>query len=150
MSSQSISGTCLCTATSLSISTTASPSLVFICHCRDCQRLAGGTCQVVAVFNTPDITISKTPDAFKTYTIPGSSTHSGHDKAKVACERCGCTLYTIPMKWGGEKMVIRISLFDGGFERWKPTQEWFVKRRPAWLEAIDGAKQFDEVGGVGM
>jgi hypothetical protein len=115
------------------------------------QRLAGGPCQVVAVFNTSEVQILKTRDKFKTYEIPGSCTYSGHDKVKVACKECGCTLYTVPMKWGGEKMVIRTSLFDGGFERWRPTQEWFVKRRPEWLKPIDGAKQFEEVGGgVGM
>jgi hypothetical protein len=54
------------------------------------------------------------------------------------------------MKWGGEKMVIRTTVFDGWLERWRPTQEWFVKRRPDWLKPVHGAKQFDEVSGMGV
>ncbi|XTI88467.1 hypothetical protein V2W45_1520788 [Cenococcum geophilum] len=65
-------GHCLCYTISLAIPLTAEPPLSLICHCRDCQRNAGGPSSCV----------------LKEHIIPGSATLSGCDKVKAFCSRC--------------------------------------------------------------
>lgn len=55
-------------------------------------------------------------------------TESGFNKKKVFCERCGCTLWTIPMQHGGQKVVVRTALLENGYvtiEVW-PTRLFFT------------------------
>ncbi|OCL15334.1 hypothetical protein AOQ84DRAFT_307407 [Glonium stellatum] len=143
-------GHCLCNAISLAIPLTVEPSLSFICHCRDCQRNASGPYQVVVIFPSSSVRINGLDKILKEHTIPGSATLSGSDKVKAFCSLCGCTLFTVPVKWSGEKTVVRIALFDEGLGKWPPTQEWFVKSRPLWIRAAEGTKESNMAGGVGI
>jgi hypothetical protein len=40
---------------------------------------------------------------------------SGCDKHKVFCSRCGCTLWTIPMKHAGSHWIVRTALIENGY-----------------------------------
>jgi hypothetical protein len=52
-------GNCLCRAIRLRVPspTEKPPILTFLCHCRDCQRNAGGAYQTMAIYNKDDVTI---------------------------------------------------------------------------------------------
>jgi len=41
-------------------------------------------------------------------------TQSGNEKHKVFCKQCGCTLWTIPMKFEGKYKIIRTALIEDG------------------------------------
>lgn len=49
----------------------------------------------------------------KTYIL--RDTTSGVEKHKAFCETCGCTLWTIPMRHKGEKLIVRTALIDDGY-----------------------------------
>jgi hypothetical protein len=79
-----------------------------------------------------------------TYVIAGTETASGKPKPKVFCGNCGCTLYTVPAKWNGKRIVVRTSLLEMTVEQaelLQPHEEWFVKNRAKWLSPIEGARQ---------
>lgn len=53
-------------------------------------------------------------DGFATrYTIH-ESTVSGLPKVKCFCNRCGCTIFTVPSSDGPEETVIRTALIENG------------------------------------
>lgn len=132
-------GHCLCGAITLSVQ--ATPLISVICHCRDCQRNAGGPVQALAVFPTSDVTTNDPAGVLQTYTIPGSQTGSGLDKDKTFCGRCGCPVATFPGKFKGERTVLRTAMFDDATTLWPPTQEWFAKDRVPFMEPLTGLKQ---------
>lgn len=79
--------------------------------------------------------------------ISGTETASGKAKPKVFCGNCGCTLYTVPAKWDGKKIVVRTSLLEMNDEQanlMKPQEEWFIKDKVKWCSPIEGARQVQE------
>lgn len=147
MSLEPLRGHCLCGSLRISLQWPAlnPPSLVYVCHCIDCQRLAG-PCQVLGIFNTLEVFIHDPYSVARSYTVPGDKTSSGQEKIIKTCGKCGCAITLVMMAWGGERTAVRMGLFEGWLEEWQPTQEWFVKRRPKWMKAIEGIMQFEEIG----
>ncbi|KAK2873801.1 hypothetical protein FQN49_002064 [Arthroderma sp. PD_2] len=70
-------------------------------------------------------------------------TTSGSEKHKRFCTRCGCTLWTIPMKHNGEKIIVRTPLLENGLETFKPEIEIFASQRPSYLEPAKGIKSLN-------
>jgi hypothetical protein len=66
-----------------------------------------------AKFSRSQLFITEGENLQKRYTV--TKTVSGSEKHKCFCSRCGCTLWTIPMNHGGEKVIVRTSLVDGGY-----------------------------------
>ncbi|KAK8135132.1 hypothetical protein PG984_007144 [Apiospora sp. TS-2023a] len=62
----------------------------------------------------------------KIYTIT-EGTQSGFPKEKHFCGNCGCTLWTVPRKYGGMIRMIRTSLLDNGLARYKSERDIFMK-----------------------
>jgi hypothetical protein len=155
-------GHCLCK--NIEILVSGQPLRTFLCYCADCQRSAGGPCQAVAAFKAEDVSfldrrrpgygdkfvsfstakLAGTP-SLTTYVIPGSETASGKPKPKVFCNVCGCTVATVPAKWGGKVVVIRPNLFDRGLTVAPPTEEWFVKERPDFVFGCKGTKVYEKI-----
>ncbi|KIV87200.1 hypothetical protein PV11_02762 [Exophiala sideris] len=155
-------GHCLCNNVEISVS--GQPLRAFLCYCPDCQRSAGGPCQAVAAFKAEDVTFldrkrSGHEDKFvsfttselndspslTTYVISGNETASGHPKPKVFCNGCGCTIATVPAKWGGKVVVIRPNLFDRGLSAAPPKEEWFVQERPSFVFGCMGTKVYEKI-----
>lgn len=65
-----------------------------------------------AKYDRSQVTIRDPDNKQATWII--TKTLSGHDKHKIFCSQCGCTMWTIPMNHGGEKMIVRTSLVDEG------------------------------------
>jgi hypothetical protein len=120
-------GSCLCE--SIQFTVEGDPEKVLVCYCRDCSKNAGAPYQIVKSFaclvldTTTDITKSAKFPATSVKVAQGkdllgrfviSKTNSGHEKHKIFCKACGCTLWTIPMSHGGEKYIVRTSLLDEG------------------------------------
>lgn len=80
-----ITGRCLCGAIRFSAETDAPVALV--CHCRDCQYVAGG--EPVAVAVIPSAALSVTADT-RTYRSPADS---GTEVHRSFCPDCGTPLF---------------------------------------------------------
>ncbi|KAE9376678.1 hypothetical protein N431DRAFT_501482 [Stipitochalara longipes BDJ] len=103
-------GSCLCE--SIRFTVKGEPEKVLVCYCRDCSKNAGSPYQISAKYPSASVKTSKGEELLGRFTI--SKTNSGHEKHKVFCKACGCTLWTIPMSHAGEKYIVRTSLLDGG------------------------------------
>ncbi len=170
MDDQVLQGHCLCKTIRITVS--GEPLRKFLCYCPDCQRSAGGPCQAVAVFNAENVSMrdhhhdvdearaewtggqgqdlvswTHFSPGLSVYTIMGAETASGHPKPKVFCKICGCTIATVPGKWGGKMVVIRPNLLHQGLDAkgMKPAEEWFASHRPEFLPACSDAKQYETV-----
>lgn len=138
-------GRCLCGDVKLKL--LGNPSKCFACYCRDCQRSAGGPCQIVAVYAKQDVTVIDPQERIHSYSIPASETASGKVKEKLFCGSCGCTVATIPHKWHGEKIVIRTALLEDGMDAMSPSEEWFIRDRPRSSAKLAGTDEFDTIPG---
>jgi hypothetical protein len=111
-----------------------------------------------AKFPTTSVKIAEGEDLLGKFVV--SKTNSGHEKHKIFCKVCGCTLWTIPMSHGGEKYIVRTSLLDRGLvtrtlavsftmliidrlQSLIPDVEFYTKLRPGYLTACEGTKEFD-------
>lgn len=66
-----------------------------------------------ARFPSPSLQLHD-PENLKTVYTVTSGTVSGHSKEKHFCGRCGCTLFTVPLKHDREIVVMRTAVIDGG------------------------------------
>ncbi|KAE8158890.1 Mss4-like protein [Aspergillus tamarii] len=133
-------GQCICKGVGFTVK--GPPEDVFCCYCSDCAIGAGGPCQITASYASSNVTVHD-PDALLTcYTIT-NGTISGHAKEKHFCQRCGCTIFTIPSSLGRQYIVIRPVLIENGLEIYQPGLEVFVKRRPSYFAGCQSAKQYD-------
>lgn len=137
------SGTCLCD--SISLQTVGDPEKVFACYCTDCSKNAGGPYQICAKFDKSQVIVRDPQQLQRTWVV--KKTHSGSEKHKVFCGRCGCTLYTMPMSHGGEKLIVRTSLLRDGFFEMKPQAEFFTGCRPKFVEGLNGVKAYEQMPG---
>ncbi|KAF9893976.1 hypothetical protein FE257_008947 [Aspergillus nanangensis] len=135
-----VTGGCMCGGIAYLVNTEHYISA--LCHCIDCQKWAGSALTSNVVVPRTSFQLTKgTPRAYDTV---GSS---GKVNRHFFCPSCGSSLYTelevMPgmtcVKAGGLD-VVEASL--GG----KVDIEMFVKDRPSYLAAIEGAKQEQRSG----
>ncbi|KAL1935399.1 hypothetical protein VTP01DRAFT_4539 [Rhizomucor pusillus] len=143
-----LNASCLCGC--IKITLTGNPIKCMTCHCIDCQKNAGGPYQTNAMFPTSAVNVSDPHGYAKVYTVPGSQVGSGFEKRKWFCGNCGCTLFTRPMKFKGQKTVFKTGLLDAsspeggsGLELLAPTSELYTKDRAYFVKPIEGAAQFE-------
>lgn len=68
--------------------------------------------QQTACYNKEQVKVLSGEDLIGTWTL--KDTISGNDKHKRFCTRCGCTLWTVPMIYNGDKFMVRTSLLENG------------------------------------
>jgi hypothetical protein len=78
-------GSCVCGAVSIKIDCSLSVIRAMSCHCRHCQKGAGGPFQTNALFNKEDIQVIDLGKALKSYLFPGDDVASGFPKEKWFC-----------------------------------------------------------------
>jgi hypothetical protein len=110
MSEVTYHGSCLCESVKLTLH--GAPVKAMACHCVDCQKSGGGPFQTNALYNTSDVEIVDTQGYCKKYVVPKEKVGSGVEKQKWFCANCGCTLFTRPMKYNGEKSVVKTGILD--------------------------------------
>ncbi|KAK3897735.1 Mss4-like protein [Staphylotrichum tortipilum] len=118
-------GSCLCEGVKFTVQ--GEPENVFICYCSHCAKNAGAPGQISAKFKRTDVEVLEGADLMRTWTLTDNL--SGAEKHKVFCSRCGCTLWTIPMKHGGNHLIVRTALIEKGFERLPYKAEFFASRK---------------------
>ncbi|EFR02322.1 hypothetical protein MGYG_05319 [Nannizzia gypsea CBS 118893] len=127
-------GICMCQGVVYEVE--GKPEKTMACYCKHCKLNAGGAFQIVASFNKEQVKVVSGENLIGTWTLKDTTT--GNDKHKRFCTRCGCTLWTVPMMFGGDKFMVRTSLLENGLEDYKPEGEIFTAGRPAYIEAIRG------------
>ncbi|KAA8915719.1 hypothetical protein TRICI_002126 [Trichomonascus ciferrii] len=129
--SNKYSGACLCESVKFSVGDAKSK---FICYCIDCRKNSGHLGQLLAKFDTEDLSIDDPTGQLKEYTI--TRTSSGFPKKKVFCNTCGCTIMTQPMKYEGKVSILRVTLLDNGIETFLPEKCLFQQERETYLGEV--------------
>ncbi|KAK1676931.1 Mss4-like protein [Colletotrichum godetiae] len=138
--STSLRGSCLCGG--IQMQTSSGPLTVFSCFCNHCSQGAGGSHQTIAKFETQSVHVVSGSELIANFTL--ADTSSGSPKEKSFCRTCGTPLWTTPASAKGRYVLIRTSLLESGTEL-RPESEIFVKFRPPWQHAVDGAVQWEQM-----
>ncbi|KAH8548835.1 Mss4-like protein [Umbelopsis sp. PMI_123] len=103
-------GSCLCGFVNIALY--GSPLKTMSCHCTDCQKSSGGPYQTNAMYASTSVSVDDPNQFVKVFIVPSGKTGSGVEKQKWFCGNCGCTLFTRPMKYNGEKSVVKTGILD--------------------------------------
>ncbi|KAK9452454.1 Mss4-like protein [Dipodascopsis uninucleata] len=128
-------GSCLCGGITFALNNISENRVT--CYCIDCRKGSGHLGQVLAFYLKDDITIVDEESNMKEWIV--SSTQSGYPKRKLFCGKCGCTIATIPMKYNGDKIVVRTSLLDSDFEKFVPKKRIFEQVKLDFVGCAEGA-----------
>jgi len=101
------------------------PSLVSVCHCRDCQRRTGSAFGIAAFYDAERVEIS---GASKTFTRPSDT---GFPVTFHFCPECGTSLYWLPARKPGQIAIAGGAFADPGFPA--PTKNAYPERRLPWV-----------------
>ena len=67
----------------------------------------------MAAFPTSNIAVEDPDKQLSVYTIVEGN-QSGFPKEKHFCVKCGCMLWSVPLKYDGKTRMVRTSLVDDG------------------------------------
>lgn len=85
--SEILSGGCMCGEIRYEVK--GKPVVTAYCHCRDCQRTAGGPFSVVTVVRREDLEVTQGEP--KAYIVKGAS---GKEVKRLFCSNCGSPLFS--------------------------------------------------------
>ncbi|TRX97280.1 hypothetical protein FHL15_002074 [Xylaria flabelliformis] len=124
-------GSCMCG--DIRYQFTGEPAVTALCHCVDCQKWTGSAFTSNAV--VPRTAFSVTQGA------------SGKINKHFFCSNCGSSLYT-ELEVMPDMTCVKAGGLDGGAANLgnKIGVEFYVKDRPQYLKACDGAKQEPQFG----
>ncbi|MBP1850729.1 GFA family protein [Rhizobium halophytocola] len=120
-------GGCLCGDVRYTVE--GEPLRVGLCHCSACRKESGSMVTCFVVYPR---------SALKT------TGHTASYAGRHFCPRCGGRLFIV----NDEEAEIRLGSLDRAPSDFRPAYEIWVKRREAWLSAIEGIGQWpaDRVG----
>jgi len=128
-------GRCLCGA--VTYESSADPVAFMLCHCRDCQYIAGG--EPAAVVVIPKDGFKLTKGAVKSYSVKGES---GNAVVRQFCPDCGT-----PMFSGLEGMAHLWTIKAGTMEdasKLKPTAFLWTKSAQPWAHRDKAYPSFEK------
>jgi hypothetical protein len=117
------------------------PLAVLTCHCEFCQRRTGSPFQVSAVFGEDaKVAVAGETSVYNGVAANGVGTANGNDVSYHFCPTCGSTMF-----WtfeGRRITVVAVGTFaDPAFPA--PTAELHTPARHHWIQAVDGAEQWE-------
>ncbi|CAI7570396.1 hypothetical protein PCG10_007925 [Penicillium crustosum] len=133
-------GSCMCGGVTYAVE--ADTYLAALCHCTDCQKWSGGAFTSNAVVPRTSLKVTKgTPNS---YDAVGNS---GKINKHFFCSTCGSSIYT-ELEIMPDMTCVKAGTLDGGEAnlKGKVDVEFYVKDRPAYLAAVEGAKQEQLLG----
>ncbi len=118
-----------CSCGCLSVVCEGEPTLVALCHCRDCQRRTGSAFGVVAFFDRDRVRIS---GEASTYARPADS---GYPVTFHFCPTCGSSVYWYPSR-KPDKIGVAVGAFaDRDFPA--PAKRAYPDHRHPWVQVSD-------------
>ncbi|KAJ5668086.1 uncharacterized protein N7477_006656 [Penicillium maclennaniae] len=136
-----LTGSCMCGG--IHYTADVNEYMSALCHCTDCQKWTGGAFTSNAV--VPRTSLKVTKGSPSTYDAVGDS---GKINKHFFCPTCGSSLYT-ELEVMPEMTCIKAGGLDNGEAnlRGNVDVEFYVKDRPSYLAAVEGAKQESAFGG---
>ncbi|KAJ5118691.1 hypothetical protein N7476_011047 [Penicillium atrosanguineum] len=136
-----LTGSCMCGG--VHYTADVDKYLSALCHCTDCQKWTGGAFTSNAV--VPRTSLKVTKGSPSTYDAVGDS---GKINKHFFCPTCGSSLYT-ELELMPDMTCIKAGGLDNGEANLggKVDIEFYVKDRPSYLAAVEGAKQESAFGG---
>ncbi|BCS04321.1 GFA family protein [Aspergillus luchuensis] len=132
-------GSCFCGNVRIELS--GEPMIVALCHCHDCRKVTGTLYSYNFVSKDDNVKITGNPKE-----LPKTS-DSGVRIVNHFCGDCGTPLFGYKVNADGSAggfRVVRAGIFDDEtVNKYKPGHEVFTKRRVCWLDATEGAEQFE-------
>ncbi|KAJ5998645.1 Glutathione-dependent formaldehyde-activating enzyme/centromere protein V [Penicillium sp. IBT 35674x] len=135
-----LTGSCMCGA--IHYTAEVDKYTAALCHCTDCQKWSGGAFTSNAVVPRKSVKVTKgTP---KSYDAIGDS---GKVNKHFFCPDCGSSLYT-ELEIMPDMTCIKAGGLDNkeAHMNGKIDVEFYVKDRPSYLAAVEGAKQEPMLG----
>ncbi|CRL20580.1 Glutathione-dependent formaldehyde-activating, GFA [Penicillium camemberti] len=133
-------GSCMCGGITYAVE--ADTYLAALCHCTDCQKWSGGAFTSNAVVPRTSFKVTKgTPNSYD------ALGNSGKINKHFFCPTCGSSIYT-ELEIMPDMTCVKAGTLDGGEAnlKGKVDVEFYVKNRPAYLAAVEGAKQEQLLG----
>lgn len=118
-----------CACGQLKVVCDGEPSLVSVCHCRDCQRRTGSAFGIAAFYDAEAVEISGASKAF----VRPSDT--GFPVTFRFCPECGTSLYWLPARKPGQFAVAAGAFADPDFPA--PAKSAYTERRHPWLNWVN-------------
>ncbi|KAJ6114599.1 Glutathione-dependent formaldehyde-activating enzyme/centromere protein V [Penicillium sp. IBT 16267x] len=130
-----ITGSCMCGA--IHYAAEVDKYLAALCHCTDCQKWSGGAFTSNAVVPRNSFKVTKGTPA--SYDAVGNS---GKINKHFFCSNCGSGLYT-ELEVMPDMTCVKAGGLDNkeAYLNGKIDIEFYVKDRPSYLAAVEGAKQ---------
>jgi hypothetical protein len=132
-----IEGGCLCGK--VRYSADAEPTLVGVCHCKNCQKASGTAFRVVFAVPTPALSIR---GALKTFKDRGDSGKTVHRRF---CPECGSAITTERQTRPDVTIVMAGTLDDTSWL--KPTIEIFCDSAQPWISLGGERQRFPKMPG---
>ena len=126
MSSERLSGGCLCGSVRFEV--TGTPYRVGVCHCLDCRKAHGAIFRTFAIYPVDQVKLTG-----ETTRYP----HEGNDRRHF-CPRCGGQ---VRCEDGGDEVEVFVGAFDEP-DRLRPTYELWMGRRESWLPELPVAHHY--------
>ncbi|CAL5866190.1 uncharacterized protein PFLUO_LOCUS397 [Penicillium psychrofluorescens] len=128
-------GSCMCGGVAYAIE--ADKYTAALCHCLDCQKWSGGAFTSNAVVPRTSFKVTKgTPSSYE------AVGNSGKINKHFFCPTCGSGVYT-ELEVLADMTCVKAGTLDNGEANLggKVDIEFYVKDRPSYLHAVEGAKQ---------
>ncbi len=135
----SATGKCLCGSVTYSLAST--PLKLDVCHCKNCQRQAGGAFISFVAVPLTDLEISGSPKVF----LDGD-TVSGNTVARHFCGDCGSPLYVVVARAPKTAYVTSGTLDHT--DNLAPKCNGLTSTKHEWVTISDGAPQYDQDPGL--
>jgi hypothetical protein len=132
-----LEGGCACRAIRYKL--TASPLIVHVCHCRDCQRLTGGPF-VINIWIEKKF-VEADHAAPKSFRLAGGS---GQPHDVYFCVNCGTTLWSRYHRAPGDCLFVRAGTLDDSAAV-TPDVHIFTRSKLPWLALPPGARSFSSI-----
>ena len=132
-----IEGGCLCGK--VRYSADVEPTLVGVCHCKNCQKASGMAFRVVFAVPTPALSVQ---GALKTFNDRGDS---GKTVLRRFCPECGSAITTERQARPDTTNVMAGTLDDASWL--KPTMEIFCDSAQPWVSLGGDRQRFPKMPG---
>ncbi|KAK1235472.1 hypothetical protein PQX77_001300 [Marasmius sp. AFHP31] len=142
--------TCFCGSVQLSFPTEA-PGLIgtFACNCTDCHKFTASMFASGFIVAETYLKHLRGRETLKSFT-QSQTVAAGKEMTNHFCSNCGTLMYREGPGFPGQKILRTGTVDDFNLHETKlrPQVELFTKDRVSWLPGVEGAKQFETMGGL--
>ncbi len=129
---RTMTGGCACGAVRYECA--AEPTMIFNCHCINCQQFSGAACTTAIIVPEDDLRIS---GELSCYPSTGDSGRLVH---RFFCQKCGTPIAAQPEKLTGAKAIKASSLDDNSWVQ--PSMDLYTNSKQPWIKLSETTQKF--------